>query len=205
MYGRSRRMGPPTFLFLPDRGPLHRGTSVELRVLERFRGGAFPIDPGEVFILSDRGDRTRFEEGGRLGADAVLHGTVGCGVVDGQGRQHTHGGSGEAGPGCHTHPWQIVQRDNTAFVLVRELCEAVFGPGCMFSLSPRILARSKDKVRRLLDLIPDDRLLLESDAPHQGRFFTGMGDFVRSMADVKGCPPHDLARNTYENLERTVG
>ena len=77
--------------------------------------------------------------------------------------------------------------------------------GCMFSLSPRILARSKDKVRRLLDLIPDDRLLLESDAPHQGRFFTGMGDFVRSMADVKGCSPHDLARNTYENLERTVG
>ena len=42
--------------------------------------------------------------------------------------------------------------------------------GCFLSVNPRILARSETRVMRLMDSIPGDRLLLESDAPFTPRF-----------------------------------
>ena len=77
--------------------------------------------------------------------------------------------------------------------------------GCMFSVSPRILARSEEKVRRLLGAIPEDRLLLESDAPHQGRFFTGMEDFLRTVARIADRSPEDLSEQISGNLRRILG
>ncbi len=77
--------------------------------------------------------------------------------------------------------------------------------GCMFSVSPRILARSEEKVRRLLGAIPEDRLLLESDAPHQGRFFTGMEDFLRTAARIAEHDPEDLSEQVAANLRRIIG
>lgn len=77
--------------------------------------------------------------------------------------------------------------------------------GCFFSVSPRILARSGERVARLLRSIPSDRLLLESDAPHQGRLFTGMGDFAGTVAGILGCAPEEMAGRLYDNLGRAIG
>lgn len=77
--------------------------------------------------------------------------------------------------------------------------------GCFFSISPRILSRSDVRVKRLMDAIPMDLLLLETDAPHSGKGFAGMGDFVSRLASVAGADPAELAAAAAENLGRLVG
>lgn len=77
--------------------------------------------------------------------------------------------------------------------------------GCFFSISPRILSRSDARIIRLLGSIPDDRLLLESDAPHQGRNFTSMGEFASRIAGFKGVPPEELLRTVADNFTKVFG
>ena len=75
---------------------------------------------------------------------------------------------------------------------------------CFFSISPRILSRSETRVGRLLSSIPLDRLLLETDAPHQGRNFTGMSNFITVIAGSLDMEPSDLRELVNENLGRLI-
>ena len=70
--------------------------------------------------------------------------------------------------------------------------------GCHLSVNPRILARSEARVRRLMDSVPGDRLLLESDAPFTPRF-SGMTDFAESLAKVIGGNAETLLGTALDN------
>ncbi|MGN0097841.1 MAG: TatD family hydrolase [Candidatus Methanomethylophilaceae archaeon] len=76
---------------------------------------------------------------------------------------------------------------------------------CLFSISPRILSRSDVRVKRLMDAIPDDRLLLETDAPHAGKVFTGMYDFASRLGGIVGRDPEELLEIADTNLGRLIG
>lgn len=73
---------------------------------------------------------------------------------------------------------------------------------CYFSISPRILSRSEIRVRRLLDAIPEDRLLLESDYPSSGKGYTGMRDFAASLGTVIGKDADSLLMISEDNFRR---
>ena len=70
--------------------------------------------------------------------------------------------------------------------------------GCFLSVNPRILARSETRVRRLMDSIPVDRLLLESDAPFTPRF-SGMTDFAERLAEAIGSDAETLLGTALDN------
>ena len=70
--------------------------------------------------------------------------------------------------------------------------------GCFLSVNPRILARSETRVMRLMDSIPGDRLLLESDAPFTPRF-SGMTDFAERLAKVIGGDAETLIGTALDN------
>ena len=71
---------------------------------------------------------------------------------------------------------------------------------CYFSLNPRILSKKPESVKRIFDSIPGDRLLLESDAPHCPKGFTGMRDFISGLADTVGVDADELEDTVCENL-----
>ncbi len=73
---------------------------------------------------------------------------------------------------------------------------------CYFSISPRILSRSDVRVKRLMDAIPDDRLLLETDSPNCGKDFGGMRDFAGRLGRVCGRTADELIALAEENLGR---
>ena len=70
--------------------------------------------------------------------------------------------------------------------------------GCHLSVNPRILARSETRVKRLMDSIPGDRLLLESDAPFTPRF-SGMTDFSERLAEAIGSDAETLIDTALDN------
>jgi len=74
--------------------------------------------------------------------------------------------------------------------------------GCYFSISPRILSRSDIRVKRLLDAIPSDLLLLETDSPTCGKDFRGMRDFAERLGGIIGRSADDLISTAEENLGR---
>ena len=70
--------------------------------------------------------------------------------------------------------------------------------GCFLSVNPRILARSETRVKRLMDSIPGDRLLLESDAPFTPHF-SGMIDFSERLAEAIGSDAETLIGTALDN------
>ncbi len=73
---------------------------------------------------------------------------------------------------------------------------------CYFSISPRILSRSDIRVKRLMDAIPMDRLLLETDSPNYGGDFSGMHSFAERLASITGTSAEDLIAASEKNLGR---
>ncbi len=73
---------------------------------------------------------------------------------------------------------------------------------CYFSISPRILSRSDIRVKRLIDAIPEDRLLLETDSPNFGNGFMGMAAFAERLGSVTGKSSEELMATAEENLRR---
>ncbi len=71
---------------------------------------------------------------------------------------------------------------------------------CYFSINPRILSKKPESVKRIIDAVPRDRLLLESDAPHTVSGFGGMARFISDLADATGIPAEDLESAAYDNL-----
>lgn len=74
--------------------------------------------------------------------------------------------------------------------------------GCMFSINPRILARSNARLVRLMSSIPEDRLLLETDAPYVPKDFSGMRDFAHTLAERTGSDGEGLMRLALDNARR---
>lgn len=70
--------------------------------------------------------------------------------------------------------------------------------GCFLSVNPRILARSETRVKRLMNSIPGDRLLLESDAPFTPRF-SGMVDFAERLAETIESDAETLMGTALDN------
>jgi TatD DNase family protein len=80
--------------------------------------------------------------------------------------------------------------------------------GCYFSINGAMLRN--DRGRKLVAVLPPDRLLTETDAP-----FTKIGDrptapidvkeTVEALANLRHMPPEDLARNIHSNVRTLLG
>lgn len=75
--------------------------------------------------------------------------------------------------------------------------------GAYLSVNPRILARSEERILRLINSIPEDRLLLESDAPFTPRF-EGMRIFAQRISDIMGIGTEELLSMVSANMSRLL-
>jgi len=64
--------------------------------------------------------------------------------------------------------------------------------------------RSKDK-RKIINIVPLDRLLVESDAPYVGRTPDVIREAVAYIAEVKGLDAGAAGRQTAQNAARFFG
>lgn len=149
---------------------------------------------GEIGMDSKRGDVT-IQEGvfssqlsmaSERGRIANVH-MVGCEkpVLDTV-RRH--------GRGCRA----VILHSFSSESYVKPFAEA----GCMFSINPRILRRSPERVSRLVLAIPRDRLLVETDSPYVPAGFDGMDAFISALADAVGMDAGELASITLDNAGR---
>ena len=149
---------------------------------------------GEIGLDGKRGDpslqRPAFESqldlASGFGRIANVH-MVGCerDVLESV-RRHTEG--------CRT----VVLHSFSSESYVKPFAEV----GCMFSVNPRILARSESRIARLLRSVPEDRLLLETDAPYLAREFSGMTGFADRLAGILGTTGEELMRLTLDIARR---
>lgn len=73
--------------------------------------------------------------------------------------------------------------------------------GCYFSLSPRILSKSDEKISKLLNSIPMEKLLIETDAPNcKDSIF----DLVDRIGSLSGMPQEEVLFLTSENAKRLI-
>ena len=79
------------------------------------------------------------------------------------------------------------------------------GTGCYISVNPRILSKSNENLIQIINQIPRDRLLLESDYPYVTKDFLSMEEFVVRLAGMLGTEPETLAGTAADNLRRTIG
>ena len=103
--------------------------------------------------------------------------------------------------GCESEMLKILRRHKTAAIIhsfsgpdsyIRLLAEC----GCYFSVSPRILNRSADKIKVLISQIPEERLLIETDAPN-GKI--GMKEHIARLSEIISMEPEELERITFRN------
>lgn len=73
-----------------------------------------------------------------------------------------------------------------------------------FSISPRLLLKSRANAELILGRVPDERLLLETDAPDHPGGFTDMQSFISDIAEIKGMDVNDLAQLTLRNLREAI-
>ncbi len=78
------------------------------------------------------------------------------------------------------------------------------GLNCYFSVNPRLLGKSEKNVKTVLSCIPEDRLLLETDAPFTSGKFTSMEDFISSISGMLGLSPEALSETVLENARRAI-
>ncbi len=75
---------------------------------------------------------------------------------------------------------------------------------CYFSLNPRLLSKSDDNVRAVVDNLPRDRILLETDYPHVAKDFVSAEDYINRLASFLGMSPEELAGTAADNLRRAL-
>ena len=66
------------------------------------------------------------------------------------------------------------------------------------------MLKSRANAELILNKSPDDRLLIETDAPDMPGGFTDMGTFIADIADIKGISAEALAELTLANLKEAV-
>lgn len=98
------------------------------------------------------------------------------------------------GRGCRT----VILHSFSSESYVKPFAEA----GCMFSINPRILARSDARISRFMSSIPADRLLLETDAPYGPRDFDGMRGFAERLGKASGMDAGRMIGIALENARR---
>ena len=108
--------------------------------------------------------------------------------------------------GCESEMLKILRRHRTTCILhsfsgpesyVKPFAEC----GCYFSISPRIHNKSEEKIKTLLDAIPELRLLVETDAPYSP---FGMDEHIQRLSKVMGIDPYKLERITYVNAWNAI-
>lgn len=77
--------------------------------------------------------------------------------------------------------------------------------GCYFSISPRILGISGEKSRRLIKAIPEDRILIESDAPMMNHHCNNMFEFIERLSGLMSISAEELIDLTSANAEKVIG
>lgn len=74
--------------------------------------------------------------------------------------------------------------------------------GCYFSISPRLLNKSKEKILALVSKIPEDRLLIETDAPNSR---LSMDGHILRLSGMMSMSPDELRRITLRNARSLMG
>ena len=103
--------------------------------------------------------------------------------------------------GCESEMLKILRKHKTAAIIHSfSGPESYIGPlaecGCYFSISPRILNKSADKVKALILKIPEERLLIETDAPNSK---IGMKEHIARLSEMISMEPGELERITFRN------
>ena len=73
---------------------------------------------------------------------------------------------------------------------------------CYFSISPRMLNKQESVAKAILETIPKDRLLIETDSPDSGPNLVSAEDFISKVASLLSMDATELASITLENAER---
>ena len=108
--------------------------------------------------------------------------------------------------GCESEMLRILRESRCTCILhsfsgpesyIRPFAEC----GCYFSVSPRIHNKSKDRIASLLSSIPEDRLLIETDAPNN-RF--EMREHVLKLSEIMSIDTDELIRVTLKNARSLI-
>lgn len=83
--------------------------------------------------------------------------------------------------------------------------KAFSAENCYFSISSRILRMSQPRAMRILSAIPDDRLLVETDAPIRDHAYGSMGRFLIALAALRSTSVDELVGLTTANTLRAIG
>ena len=103
--------------------------------------------------------------------------------------------------GCESEMLKILRKHKTAAIIhsfsgpesyIRPLAEC----GCYFSVSPKILNKSADKIRTLISQIPEERLLIETDAPNSK---IGMKEHIARLSEIISMESEELEHITFRN------
>ncbi len=78
------------------------------------------------------------------------------------------------------------------------------GLNCYFSVNPRLLEKSEMNARLVLECIPPDHLLLETDAPFTTKKFTSMNEFISLISELLGVSKNELAETVLENAKKVI-
>lgn len=94
-----------------------------------------------------------------------------------------------------------------------DFCRRLLDLGFYISISGIVTFRAADNVRESALVIPDDRILIETDSPYLApvpmRGTANEPAFIahtaKFLAELRGCDPEDFADLTFANAERLLG
>ncbi|MCQ2053317.1 MAG: TatD family hydrolase [archaeon] len=103
--------------------------------------------------------------------------------------------------GCENEMLRVLRKTNVTAILhsfsgPESYIKPLTDCGCYFSISPRILRKSEKNIKSLLSVIPDDRLLLETDAPNTD---IGIEEFLDKISVILDVETFDLKRIALRN------
>jgi TatD DNase family protein len=100
---------------------------------------------------------------------------------------------------CYTEDWAMASR--------------ALEMGFYVSFSGIVTFRNADDLRQVAAKVPEDRLLIETDAPYltpvpnrgKPNIPAYVGHVAKCLAEVRGCTPQEIADLTRENFQRLFG
>ena len=92
-----------------------------------------------------------------------------------------------------------------AFSGSKECAEAWLKQGFHISIHPQICSPRAQRVRSVAQMIPSDRLLVETDSPDQAPSPANLIDVIRAVASARSQTPDFIAKITADNARRLFG